>query len=172
MGEIGLSHRPDRKPNGITKEDRNTRKPEDLFKWDFTAEKPLEKCVADINPDRGGLNSGDIKFNVINKPFILKPNQVYSMSYIVISIQDSMNEIIKALKYAKTKFTRFLIRTTLSGIYITNKSHIFVPYENFALNSDIDWLQSISEIDQQLYKKYNLTQEEIDYIEKTIKTME
>lgn len=38
--------------------------------------------------------------------------------------------------------------------------------------TDIDWSQPISNIDQQLYKKYNLSQEEIDYIEKTIKPMQ
>lgn len=56
MGEIGLSHRPNRKPNGITKEDRNARKSEDLFKRDFTAERSLEKCVTDITeiPARDG----------------------------------------------------------------------------------------------------------------------
>lgn len=39
-------------------------------------------------------------------------------------------------------------------------------------NSDIDWSKSIADIDHQLYKKYGLSQEEIDYIEKTIKPME
>ena len=48
MREIGLVHRSKRKPNGITKEDREARKSEDLFKRNFTAEKPLEKCVTDI----------------------------------------------------------------------------------------------------------------------------
>ena len=48
MEEIGLSHRPKRKPNGITKADRNAPKSEDLLKRDFTAERPLEKCVTDI----------------------------------------------------------------------------------------------------------------------------
>ena len=48
MGELGLVHRPKRKPNGITKADREARKSEDLFKRNFTAEKPLEKCVTDI----------------------------------------------------------------------------------------------------------------------------
>lgn len=48
MGEIGLVHRPKRKPNGITKAAREARKSEDLFKRNFTAEKPLEKCVTDI----------------------------------------------------------------------------------------------------------------------------
>lgn len=42
----------------------------------------------------------------------------------------------------------------------------------FTSSSDIDWSQSIANIDQQLYKKYNLTEEEIAYIEKTIKPMQ
>ena len=46
--EIGLSHRLRRKPNGITKADRNARKSEDLLKRNFRAEKPLKKCVTDI----------------------------------------------------------------------------------------------------------------------------
>lgn len=48
MKKIGLSHKPNHKPNGITKTDRNARKSEDLLKRDFIAEKPLEKCVTDI----------------------------------------------------------------------------------------------------------------------------
>ena len=48
MDEIGLSHRPKRKPNGITKADREARKSEDLLKRDFKSDKPLEKCVTDI----------------------------------------------------------------------------------------------------------------------------
>lgn len=48
MEKAGLSYRPNRKPNGITKADRNARKSEDLIRRDFTAEKPLEKCETDI----------------------------------------------------------------------------------------------------------------------------
>ena len=47
MEMIGLSHRPKRKPNGITKADREARKSDDLLKRDFSAGKPLEKCVTD-----------------------------------------------------------------------------------------------------------------------------
>jgi len=39
-------------------------------------------------------------------------------------------------------------------------------------HSDIDWSKSIPEIDQQLYAKYNLSPEEISFIEKMIKPME
>ena len=48
MEEIGLNHKPKRKPNGITKADREARKSDDLIKRDFHADKPLEKCITDI----------------------------------------------------------------------------------------------------------------------------
>lgn len=48
MDEIGISHRPKRKPNGITKADKEARKSDDLIKRNFTSSKPLEKCVTDM----------------------------------------------------------------------------------------------------------------------------
>ena len=48
MEEIGLSHRPKRRPNGITKAGREARKSDDLLKRDFTSEEPLKKCITDI----------------------------------------------------------------------------------------------------------------------------
>ena len=48
MEEIGLSHRPKHKPNGITKADRKARKSDDLLKRDFRSDKPLVKAVTDI----------------------------------------------------------------------------------------------------------------------------
>ena len=48
MERLGVSHTPRRKPNGITKAEREARKSDDLLKRDFNAEKPCEKCVTDI----------------------------------------------------------------------------------------------------------------------------
>lgn len=48
MKEIGLNHKPKRKPNGITKSDKEARKSDDLIKRDFTAEKTFEKCITDM----------------------------------------------------------------------------------------------------------------------------
>ena len=48
----------------------------------------------------------------------------------------------------------------------------YVPLQNFTPNSDIDWSKSIAEIDQQLYKKYGLTPDEINFIETHVKEME
>lgn len=48
MEQINLIHKPKRKPNGITKADREARKSDDLLKRDFTADAPLKKCITDI----------------------------------------------------------------------------------------------------------------------------
>jgi|GEM_PF-1728795 len=43
MEEIGLSHRPNHKPNGITKADRQAQMSEDLLHRDFHADTPLSR---------------------------------------------------------------------------------------------------------------------------------
>lgn len=48
----------------------------------------------------------------------------------------------------------------------------FVPLQDFTEKSDIDWSKSVVEIDQQLYAKYSLNDEEISFIESMIKPME
>ena len=53
----------------------------------------------------------------------------------------------------------------------TAKTYRFVPLQDFTSNSDIDWSQLIPEIDKQLYKKYGLTTEEIQFIESNVKEM-
>ena len=47
----------------------------------------------------------------------------------------------------------------------------YVPLQDFSSQSDIDWGKSVSEIDQQLYRKYGLSQKEIDFIENNVKEM-
>ena len=47
----------------------------------------------------------------------------------------------------------------------------YVPLQDFTPASDIDWSKSIPEIDQQLYAKYGLDAEEIDFIETHVKPM-
>ena len=81
-------------------------------------------------------------------------------------------EADNALKYFKSKFAR----TMLAVLKITQDNPIStwakVPLQDFTANSDIDWTKSIPEIDQQLYKKYGLNQEEINFVEEKVKPME
>jgi hypothetical protein len=44
----------------------------------------------------------------------------------------------------------------------------FIPLQDFTSKSDIDWSKSINEIDHQLYKKYDLAKNEINFIESTM----
>lgn len=75
------------------------------------------------------------------------------------------------IKYIYTKFFRILV----SAIKITQSapSRVYksVPLQDFTTNSDIDWTKFIPEIDQQLYKKYQLSAEEVAFIESMIKPM-
>ena len=45
------------------------------------------------------------------------------------------------------------------------------PLQDFTAHSDIDWSKSVAEIDQQLYRKYDLTADEIEFIETHVKEM-
>lgn len=74
--------------------------------------------------------------------------------------------------YFKTRFVRFLHSMAKSSQDATSKTYRFVPLQDFTSNSDIDWNQSIPDIDRQLYTKYNLSEDEIAFIEKMIKPME
>lgn len=57
----------------------------------------------------------------------------------------------------------------VSSINLSSDKFQFIPLQNFTERSDIDWNKNLSDIDKQLYIKYNLSTEEIAFIEKMIK---
>lgn len=46
-----------------------------------------------------------------------------------------------------------------------------VPVQDFSTKSDIDWRMSITKIDKQLYEKYKLTSDDINFIEDHVQEM-
>ncbi|TVW15639.1 restriction endonuclease, partial [Streptococcus pneumoniae] len=48
----------------------------------------------------------------------------------------------------------------------------YVPLQDFTVNSDIDWTQSVADIDRELYQKYDLSPEEIAFIENHVREMD
>ena len=109
---------------------------------------------------------------VLSTPIIGEPGIGHTQTFISIGKLDSIFEAKALLQYIKTKF----LRCMLGVLKVTqdNKKAVweYVPLQDFTENSDIDWNKSIPEIDRQLYKKYNLTDEEIAFIESKIKPME
>lgn len=60
---------------------------------------------------------------------------------------------------------------SVSSINLSPDKFQFVPLQDFTNGSDIDWSKSVSEIDTQLYAKYELSNEEISFIESMIRSM-
>lgn len=113
--------------------------------------------------------------NVINKPIYAGVNSTCASSWLVLcdnTLLSNETACLNCIKYIKSRTLRFLVSCIKSTQHSTKEVYKLVPVQDFTSSSDIDWSQSISNIDQQLYKKYNLSDEEIAYIESTIKPME
>lgn len=120
----------------------------------------------------GAASGSGVFGEAITPPFILKPGQGYTQTYIGVGAFETESEAEALSKYIKTKF----LRTLLGVLKITQHNDIstwrMIPLQEFTSNSNIDWSQPIPEIDKQLYTKYGLTQTEIDFIETHVKEME
>lgn len=100
------------------------------------------------------------------------PSTGNTETFISIGIFDLEICAVNARKYISTKFTRSLLGILKTTQDITPEKWKYVPLQDFTPNRDIDWSKSIPEIDQQLYKKYDLTPEEIKFIETHVKEMD
>ena len=108
---------------------------------------------------------------VLSTPLIGEPLIGYTQSFIGIGAFNEQIEAMAALKYVKSKFARTLLGILKVTQDNSKETWRFVPMQNFASNSDIDWSKSVAEIDEQLYAKYILSGEEIAFIESMIKPM-
>ena len=108
---------------------------------------------------------------ILSTPLIGSPLIGYTQSFIGIGAFDSEYEANAAFKYVKSKFARVMLGILKVTQTNAKDSWRHVPLQDFTEKSDINWNASVSEINQQLYKKYNLTQEEIDFIETHVKEM-
>ena len=104
-------------------------------------------------------------------PFIGQPAETNTHTFMSIGNVRTRYEGESLLKYIKTKYSRALLGILKITQHNSNECWKYVPLQDFTENSDIDWTKSIPEIDQQLYKKYGLDNEEIAFIESHVKEM-
>lgn len=83
----------------------------------------------------------------------------------------SLDEANGALKYIKTKFSRALLGVLKNTQHNPPITWRLIPTQDFTPNSDIDWSRPIPEIDRQLYRKYRLSDDEVEFIESHVKEM-
>ena len=107
-------------------------------------------------PDKDGL------YGVLATIRVLKPKEVCTDSYVIAGNFATKTEADNLVVYLKTKFARFLLLQAAASINLSRMTYQFVPIQDFRK----PWT------DEELYKKYNLTQEEINFIESMIKPME
>jgi site-specific DNA-methyltransferase (adenine-specific) len=124
----------------------------DMFKPMFSK----LSCEHAGNPDKNGM------YRVLSRMELLKPNQICTQSYLVACPTYNEQEAKNIFGYLRTKFVRFLILQTLVGMNISISNFIFVPWLDFSK----PWT------DEELYERYDLSQEEIDFIESMIRPME
>ena len=121
-----------------------------------------------VTPKADGNGSFGAEFT---NPEIIECCSGFTHTFLGIGGFDTEEEAEAVLKYIKSKFAR----TLLSILKITQDLNAdkwkYVPLQDFTSSSDIDWSKSIHEIDLQLYKKYGLSEDEINFIETNVKEM-
>ena len=150
---------------------------ERVYKWfrkDYvTCPSNFEKYKIILPKANGSGAIGEVLSTpVIGYPVIGYPVIGYTETFISVGEFDSLEEAEACLKYIKSKF----LRTMLGILKITQDNtkavwH-YVPLQDFTVNSDIDWTQSMADIDRQLYQKYDLSPEEISFIETHVREMD
>lgn len=108
---------------------------------------------------------------VLSTPLVGSPLVGFTEAFISVGETNSELEADNILKYVKCKFSRAMLGILKVTQNNPKNTWKYVPLQDFTENSDIDWSKSIPEIDQQLYKKYGLDEDEINFIESKVKEM-
>jgi site-specific DNA-methyltransferase (adenine-specific) len=111
---------------------------------------------------RAGSGSDAFPHSILGKPFIGKPGTASSWTYMHIGPFDDRQAAEHARGYITTRLFRFLVLLHKATQDATRAVYTFVPKQDFSK----PWT------DGELYKKYKLTQEEIEFIESMIRPME
>lgn len=123
------------------------------------------KVIIPVATGRGLLGE------TLSTPVIGHPMVAYTRSFIGIGAFHELDESENCLKYIKSKFCR----TMLGVLKITQMNNKdvwkYVPLQDFTPSSDIDWSKSIAEIDEQLFDKYGLDEQERNFIRTKVKEM-
>jgi type II restriction enzyme len=108
----------------------------------------------------------------LSTPEIGEPWDSSTPTFISIGNFNTEEEAKNASNYIKTKLVRCLLGILKITQHNPKSNWSYIPLQDFTANSDIDWSQFIADIDQQLYKKYQLSPEEIAFIEEKVQPMD
>lgn len=104
----------------------------------------------------------DFPHQIINKPFLGEKGSACTETYLLLGPCETQIEAENIISYISTKFFRFLILLLKNTQHATRNVYKLVPIQDFSK----PWT------DEELYAKYNLSDEEIEFIESMIKPMD
>jgi len=111
----------------------------------------------------GYAGSGDqYPSPVISRPFLGRQGSICTETYLCVGPFRTKSEASNALDYLTTKFARFMILQRKASQHITKSVYGFVPLLDFTKS----WT------DSQLYERYGLSPDEVQFIEEMVKPME
>jgi len=110
----------------------------------------------------GGRPDKDGRYYGLSSIRVLPPGAVCTETYPVAGHFDSEAEASNLDSYLRTRFVRFLVSLRAVTQHVTRGSFAFVPAQDFSM----PWT------DRELYERYNLTLDEIEFIENLIRPME
>lgn len=116
-------------------------------------------------------NSNGVFGEILTPPMVIEPGVGNTETFISIGNFSSHYEAVATSKYIVTKFVRALLGVLKTTHHLTPETWKFVPQQDFSEASDIDWSLSVEEIDALLYKKYNLSDKEIRFINEKVQAM-
>ena len=165
-----------RKPFGLATNVRPLKKGDIILRWQ-KGEGPYKRkeisvgsemidlwkvITSYVGYDHAGNPGKDGRRRVLSKIDILPPKTICTETYLVVGAYKKNLHAKHLVQYMKTRFFRFLVSQFMYSHHITRESYSFVP----AIDMDSEWT------DQQLYKRYNLTKDEVAFIESKIRPME
>lgn len=130
------------------------------------------KYISTYNVFVPAANGSGAIGEILSTPMIGQPMIGHTNTFLSIGQFQTEYEANGCLKYVKTKFARLMLGILKLTQNNPRETWTYVPLQDFTPKSDIDWSRSVKEIDQQLYKKYGLSAEEIAFIESNVREMQ
>lgn len=134
--------------------------------YSYISKSCITRCIEWIDKYKlfvpKAAEDGKLPGKIIGKITRGEPGTICSGTYLVVGPFDSLNVMENVLSYMKTKFFRMMVAVNKISQDSYNIVYASVPLQDFTR----PWT------DEELYKKYELSKEEIAFIESMIRPME
>lgn len=139
----------------------------------------VDRCYIMANPYIDTYNVGFPEGNgegvfgeTLSDSEVLEPGACSTDTFLSVGFFKTRTEAENLITYIKTKFFRTMLGVKKATQHTSASVWQYIPLQDFTSSSDIDWSRSVADIDRQLYAKYGLSDDEVEFIESHVKEMD